>query len=236
MTDKLPGVTLVVGTRLSKDQFFRQSLLAKTLIRNPASTRLHLFSDNRRGLPAIYNEALHANDAGPDQIFVFAHDDIMICDLFWEDRIAQGLEKFDILGVAGTKIRRPHQPSWIFQSIDFEKNLLMREDLSNLSGRVGHGEGYPPKNVSRYGPVPQQVQLLDGVMLCVRASVLSASGLQFDERFDFHFYDLDFCREAEVRGLKCGTVDISLVHKSGGNFGSDAWRAGYQKYIAKWTD
>lgn len=234
MSDNASGVTLVVGTRFGKDDFFEQSLLAKTLVRNPATTRLQLFLDNRRGLPQIYNEAIAGNDAGEDQIFVFAHDDIMICDLFWENRIAKGLDNFDILGVAGTKVRHSGQPSWIFKSIDLDENLLTREDLSNLSGRVGHGDGYPPKNVSRYGDVPQQVKLLDGVLLCVRASTLNASRLRFDERFDFHFYDLDFCREAEARGLKCGTVDVSLVHRSGGNFGSTAWLSGYDKYIAKW--
>jgi GT2 family glycosyltransferase len=114
--------------------------------------------------------------------------------------------------------------------------MLAREDLSNLSGRVGHGDSFPPKNISRYGPVPLQVKLLDGVMLCVKGKTLLEHALRFDEQFDFHFYDLDFCRQVEQLGLKCGTVDVSLVHKSGGNFGSGAWMMGYQKYLAKWGD
>jgi len=43
--------------------------------------------------------------------------------------------------------------------------------------------------------------------------------LGFDERFGFHFYDLDLCRQAEQRGIRTGTWPISVVHESGGNFG-----------------
>jgi len=34
---------------------------------------------------------------------------------------------------------------------------------------------------------------------------LDQEGAAFDPRFQFHFYDLDFCRQAEQRGLKMGT-------------------------------
>lgn len=33
-----------------------------------------------------------------------------------------------------------------------------------------------------------------------------------------------------------GTWSISVVHESGGNFASPAWRAGYERYLAKWGD
>lgn len=236
MTKQAPQINLVVGTRLGRDEFFASSLLGRTLVRQASLTRVHLFLENSRGLPAIYNEAIRAGGVNKNQIYVFAHDDIMIADLFWEERIIAALDEFDVVGVAGTTIRHSKQPSWIFKSFDPSTNMLAREDLANLSGCVGHGETYPPRNVSRYGPVPQRVQLLDGVLLAVRGAVLKEHGLSFDERFDFHFYDLDFCRQAGAHGLTCGTVAVSLVHKSGGNFGSEAWRSGYEKYIEKWGD
>ena len=236
MTDGVSfGINVVVGSRLDRESFFKESLLGRTLIRRPETTKYHLFLDNRTGLSKIYNLAV-AEEEDPNRIFVFIHDDVMITDLFWEERVCKALETFDVVGVAGTTVRHPKQPSWIFKSIDLASNTLAREDLANLSGRVGHGDGFPPKNVSRYGPVPLSVKLLDGVMLCVKGKTLLDHALRFDEQFDFHFYDLDFCRQAEKLGLRCGTFDLSLIHKSGGNFGSEAWRKGYQSYLAKWND
>lgn len=236
MTDsETCGISIVVGTRLDREAFFKESLLGTTLIRSRKTTKYHLFLNNRLGLPKIYNLALSEEDSRR-RTYVFVHDDVMITDLFWEERVFAALEKFDVVGVAGNKVRRPNQPSWIFKSIDLVSNTLVREDPANLSGRVGHGDRFPPKNVSRYGPVPSVVKLLDGVMLCVKGETLLKHALRFDEQFDFHFYDLDFCRQAEKLGLRCGTFDLSVIHKSGGNFGSEAWSAGYQKYLAKWTD
>jgi len=33
-----------------------------------------------------------------------------------------------------------------------------------------------------------------------------------------------------------GTWPISLVHQSGGNYQSEAWKTGYQTYIDKWKN
>jgi hypothetical protein len=60
--------------------------------------------------------------------------------------------------------------------------------------------------------------------------------VRFDERFTFHFYDMDFCREVERKGLRMGTWPISVVHESGGAFGSQGWQDGYAKYLAKYPD
>jgi hypothetical protein len=60
--------------------------------------------------------------------------------------------------------------------------------------------------------------------------------LRFDPRFRFHFYDMDFCRQAELKHLRMGTWAISLVHASAGILGADAWRAAYRDYLAKYGD
>ena len=58
--------------------------------------------------------------------------------------------------------------------------------------------------------------------------------MRFDERFDFHFYDLDFCRTARQAGLSIGTWPIAMTHQSKGAFGSDGWIDGLARYRAKW--
>ena len=113
--------------------------------------------------------------------------------------------------------------------------MRLGDKAENLSGRVGHGEGYPAR-VSRYGPTPQRCLLMDGVFLAVRRRVLRQRGLRFDERFHFHFYDLEFCRRAEQLGVSMGTWPISAIHQSGGDFGSARWRSVLAAYFQKWRE
>ena len=61
------------------------------------------------------------------------------------------------------------------------------------------------------------------------------SGRQLESYvFDFHFYDLDICRQFESKQLKMGTWPISVIHESGGAFGTPAWQDSYKKYLEKW--
>jgi hypothetical protein len=41
--------------------------------------------------------------------------------------------------------------------------------------------------------------VLDGLLLAARSETLLSNQLTFDERFDFHFYNMDFCRQAEEK-------------------------------------
>jgi GT2 family glycosyltransferase len=66
--------------------------------------------------------------------------------------------------------------------------------------------------------------------------VLAAKGLRFDTQFEFHCYDLDFCRQASQRGLRIGTWPIAVTHNSGGNFKSESFKRAARQYLAKWGD
>jgi len=72
------------------------------------------------------------------------------------------------------------------------------------------------------------------VVLAARVSTLLDAGVRFDERFDFHFYDMDFSRQAVAAGLKVGTWPVAVTHASGGAFGTEAWREGMDLYLDKW--
>ena len=103
----------------------------------------------------------------------------------------------------------------------------------SLSGCVAHVYR-SSEAVSFYGDSKRNCKLLDGVLIAARASALIACGLRFDEQFDFHFYDLDFCRSAQGHGLTLGTWPIALTHASGGSFGSADWEDALQRYRLKW--
>jgi hypothetical protein len=223
-------IILVVATRATVDEFWTDTATGRSVAFNrPTGLSVHLFANNKLGLPAVYNQAIRAC-IGKPAILVFAHDDLHFLDFFWCHRIAEGLTNFDIVGVAGNKRRLSRQPSWAF----VDENLVW-DTRENLSGMVGHGTGHPPSNLSRFGPSRQRVKLLDGLLLAVKSETLLSSNIYFDEAFDFHFYDMDFCRQAEINSLSCGTWDISLIHESGGHFGTPGWRSAYQRYLDKWN-
>jgi hypothetical protein len=224
-------IRLVVATRATEADFFTATATGRSLAFNlPSFIDLRLFPENREGLPAIYNRVIRESSSDP-AILIFAHDDIHILDYYWCRRIFEGLAEFQIIGAAGNVRRLPGQPAWGFVDTQFTW-----DERKYLSGIVGHGDSYPPKNFSVYGPPQQRVKLLDGLLLACESETLIQNDLFFDERFSFHFYDLDFCRQAEMLDISCGTWDLSLIHESGGNFSSPAWRQAYATYIDKWRE
>lgn len=229
-------IRLVCATRLSSDDFFKTTPLGRSLRHYrtfPQHQRieLRLFSDNREGLPGLYNRAIGEAARDP-AVLVFLHDDVHLSDFYWASRVHEGLRAFDVIGLAGNKRRLPAQPSW------FHANAAMaRDDFANLSGVLGHGTGFPElTELSVYGLPGQEVKLLDGVLIAVHGDVLQRSGVRFDPRFRFNFYDMDFCRQAELAGLRMGTWGISIIHESAGAFGSSDWLHEYGTYLAKYGE
>jgi GT2 family glycosyltransferase len=222
------NIRLVCATRETSEDFAANSALGRSLRLYAPLFQLRLFPGNSTGLPQVYNTAIREAATDP-AILVFIHDDLHLLDFYWPTRIFHGLQKFDIIGLAGNRRRADRQPAWIFLDDTFRQ-----DNRDNLSGIVAHGKNWPADNLSAYGLPGQEVKLLDGVMLAVRSETLLANNLFFDERFDFHFYDLDFCRTAEQRGLRMGTWGISTMHESEGAFGTLSWREGYSRYLSKW--
>ena len=224
-------IRIVCATRKAREDFFKSSALGRSLsLHRPQSVEVRLFPENQRGLPEVYNTAI-TEAAKENVVLVFMHDDLHLCDYHWAGSLRQGLGVFDIVGLAGNRRRVARQPSWLF--VD---ERLTPDSREHLSGAVGHGRGLPLDTIDVFGPSPQQVKLLDGLFLAVRSETLHAKSLRFDQRFDFHFYDLDFCRQAEQAGLRMGTWPISVVHESSGGFTGDAWSRGYDSYLSKWGD
>jgi len=223
-----PLIDVVSATRLSEHGFWSNSALGLSLGRMMLETRLNPCPvyDNKRGLGEVYNERLAAPDCA--EYVVFVHDDVWLDDYFLAQRVIEGLEKFEVLGVAGNTRRRDGQPSWGF--IDAQLNW---EEPGHLSGWVAHGH-QPFGKISKFGPTPAACELMDGVFFAAKRDTLLKHDVRFDPQFDFHLYDMDFCRRARARGLRLGTWPICLTHQGQGKFGTPAWFAMYEKYIAKW--
>jgi GT2 family glycosyltransferase len=220
---------IICATRASAEDFRAKSALGRSLELYPFPfVQVSLCPANTLGLPLIYNSAVR-RFADDSTVFVFVHDDVHLLDFFWPDRLLQGLEHFGVVGVAGNVRRVPRQPSWVHVDERFTP-----DDPQYLSGAVAHGANWPPDQVNYFGTVGREVKLLDGVLLAVRGQTMHTCDLWFDERFDFHFYDLDFCRQAERVGVTLGTIPLPIVHQSAGSYGGAAWRSSYAKYLDKW--
>jgi GT2 family glycosyltransferase len=222
-------IRIVCPTRASPEEFATTTALGRSLAlyRFPF-LQLRLFANGNPGIPVVYNTALRESADDP-AILVFIHDDIHLLDFFWPEKIVQGLQSFDIIGLAGNKRRVPRQAGWMFLDDKFT-----RDAPENLSGVVAHGKSWPAAGISYYGATGQECKLMDGLMLAAKSETLLSKNVGFDETFDYHFWDLDFCRQAERQGLRMGTWPMQVMHESGGNFSGPSWRENYQKYLIKW--
>ena len=221
-------IEIVSATRLPEADFWNRSPLGLSLRRLAHDSRLvaSLAFANQRGLPDIYNARISAKN--DNDILVFIHDDVWIDDYFLGDRVIEGLRTYDVIGVAGNRRRITNQPAWAF--ID---GKFTWDDRINLTGSVAHGSS-PCGPVSFFGKAPDDCERLDGVFLAAKKSTLITNGVFFDARFNFHFYDMDFCRSARQCGLRLGTWPICMTHQSGGAFGTERWNEKYRAYIEKW--
>nr|MDP2189892.1 glycosyltransferase [Rhodoferax sp.] len=223
------AIEIVSATKLSENDFWSKAALGLSLqrhLKQDARLSVNIAFENSRGLSEIFNEYIH--QVADDAILVFIHDDVWIDEVNFSDAVIAGLENFDVIGVAGNRRRVPNQPAWAF--ID---NQLTWDDKSNLSGRIANGKNAYGQ-VSDFGTVPAECELVDGIFLAAKKSSLKQNMVQFDAQFDFHFYDMDFCRSARKAGLRLGTWPVNLTHQSGGSFGSKNWNAKYQRYLNKW--
>jgi GT2 family glycosyltransferase len=224
-------IEIVTATRRTAEEFWSTSALGISARRLAYDGRLALqvAVANHAGLPDVYNSRIVPE--GRAEILVFVHDDVWIDDYFLADRVLAGLDAFDVIGVAGNRRRSPRQRAWHYVNAPGQP-----QDHGSLSGAIAHGKT-PFGRISNFGPAAAECELLDGVFVAARLRTLLDRSVRFDPLFDFHFYDLDFCRSARRAGLRLGTWPICLTHQSiGGAFESAPWLNAYAKYLQKWGD
>lgn len=212
-------------TRLNESEW-STSLLGSSYPRLPnADTHSIIHYNNKEAITKCYNKTIDIvkawQDYNPDDIIVFVHDDVRIEDLFFIEKLEEGLKEFDVVGVAGGKkllIDHRVPPMWTNGAIG--------------SGAIHHSKDSHrmPNCFGLFG----RVLTLDGVCIATKLSTLVNNNIRFDEQFDFHCYDLDFSMQCYKNRLKLGTIPLHLLHGSVGDFGSEGFKVNANKFYEKY--
>jgi hypothetical protein len=152
-----------------------------------------------------YNRGM-AQSSG--DILIFSHDDILIIDRNFADKISERLKAYDILGFVGTN--RLITAAWFGAGNPWVHGVVAHADKNSLRLNVYGASDWP---------VVGNIQAIDG--LCIISTRETAQTIGFDATtFDgFHLYDLDFSFSAYLAGKKLGVCcDIPLIRESTGNF------------------
>ena len=175
-----------------------------------------------KSLSEVYNEILTESKS---DIVILCHDDIYFDTPAWYSKILRNFEKndFGILGVAGT----PHLP----------QSGLWWEERRKMLGIVNHesgGKKWESRYSSNQGNEIREVAIIDGVFIVVHKQRIKKN---FVEDFKgFHFYDLPFCVENHLEGVKIGVfTNIRITHKSIGQT-NQQWEDNRQIFIEKYKE
>jgi hypothetical protein len=172
-----------------------------------------------RSLAEGYNRGLKRSSG---EIVIFSHDDILILDPAFGQKIRERLRDFDILGFSGT--RRVISGRWFGAGRGWVHGVVAHRHNDSIS-------------LSVYGispwPVIADIQAIDGMCMMARRTAALETG--FDEAAfdDFHLYDLDFSYSAWRAGKELGVCcDIPVIHESSGTYGQ-AQKEYARRFVAK---
>lgn len=140
-------------------------------------------------------------------LIVFSHDDIEFVDAELPSRLELHLEKFDVIGVAGTTLLT--NGAWVSAGDPHAFALFAYPD--EQEGRV------LVKACGRGDIAIGNIQALDGCFMAATRAAVAAIGFDAETFDGFHLYDLDFSFRAYLRGLKVAVCrDLLPIHASTG--------------------
>lgn len=192
-------VSVVISTRKIDESYVSH---VKKMFSHPKTQILIYENDGEKSLTQIYNMGLKESE---NDIVVFMHDDLILETTNITPKIVKMLEKhpdYGIIGIAGT---------------DKLTSGMWWQNRDNMFGVVGHlHQG--KRHVNRYSKgvfndVLKDVVVVDGLFFIVHKNRIKK---EFNEEFEgFHFYDISFCVENYLDGVKVGlTTKFEVTHKS----------------------
>lgn len=177
---------------------------------------LGYLNDGQVALSKLYNQGL---EAAKNDIIVFLHDDVVFESDDWGRRIVEHFanSEFGILGVAGTTELSKTGVWW--QNPRRTVGLLKHRSEDRIWSS-GYSGDFKQRIIAVVG--------VDGVLLAVHRKRLR-EGFS-EELLGFHFYDLDFCINNYLAGVKIGVIfNVPVVHHSVGPL-AEVWEHCRQQF------
>lgn len=192
------------------------------------NVKIHEFeNEGTHSLTQCYNFALSLCETEGEEILILAHDDIEL-EYGWDEKIQQIFDNTDygIIGVAG--------------STSLSNNAVWWENRTDLSGIVSHQkmvDNKPVKYDTRFSE-PQNfvmnVCVVDGVFIAIKVNRIKH---KFNEKITgFHFYDISFCVDNFLAGVKIGvTTEFKIHHLSIGQL-TPEWHLNKTIFLKEYGD
>jgi hypothetical protein len=204
--------TLIAVATETTEASFKTTRLSKSLTHHEENTittfDLQPTYQNTSGLCAVYNNYLIPENFKKYDCILFVHDDVFIDSINFLVEIRNAFKRgFDVIGVAGGSKLQVRKPClW---------HLLCQPHT--MSGIVSHYHNNTDYAPTIFGQTPKEVILLDGVFFAIRTKSISEKKVRFDTNLKgFHYYDLKFCLDCHLAGLRLTTAPIHIIHESPG--------------------
>lgn len=181
-------------------------------------------NNGEKSLSQTYNEIISESN---NDIVVLIHDDIYFDTPSWYHKLIKHFYRTDygILGVAGTTNLSETGQWW---------QPDKRQFMTGIVNHESDGKKWTSKYSDDLNNNIRSVVILDGVFIAIHKKRIKKN---FVEEFDgFHFYDLPFCLENFIEGVKIGVfTNIRITHKSVG-MTNEKWELNRQKFAEKYKD
>ena len=182
--------------------------------------------NNKEPLTKVYNKILKESYNEKVDILIFVHDDVYINCRDFILRVKDAAQKYTVFGLAGTSSLTIKEPAlW---------HLMGTRET--LKGCVAHGLTKENYVYTSFGPLNEQVLMIDGVFIGINLNTLPKN-ITFDENIPsrFHYYDLVFSFDCSLDKLKVGVVDIPIIHNSPGlRDMNQEWKDGQAYFLKKY--
>ena len=213
-------ITIVYCTRESNPEHTEHLIKSSGLHKNAEVIEI---INNGESLTKCYNRGLKQ---AKNDIVVFCHDDITIETKQWGKklkRLYDNNEEYGILGVAGSKFL-PESGQW------WAKRKKMYGRVKHTSDGKSWLSAYSPDINNDI----EDVVVVDGVFFSIHKGRIKKD---FDESVEgFHFYDVDFCFQNYLDGVKVGVhTNLRVNHQSVGQT-NEQWEENRKLFSEKYKD
>jgi hypothetical protein len=169
-----------------------------------------------RSIHEAYNEALdHFAGVPGTEALVLLHEDTELVDADFCARVREVLRDPSVAIAGAVGASGVHSLRW-------------------WDGAIA-GRAAEPRGVVAGGPVPCDVDCLDGLLLVLSPWAVANLRCDTDRFTGFHGYDADLCFAARAAGRRVVAADLGVFHHTKGGYGDEgAFAAADAAFREKW--